>query len=75
MIYQFDDKDRLRKAFAQRNHSMEWYYAPNLDFKYFYDVDDNIIEKQIPDAAAIYLKYNNRNQLVLSQDGKQRPLG
>jgi RHS repeat-associated protein len=74
MIYQFDDKDRLKVAFTHRNSWQEWFYNPELDFRYFYDVDDQIIEKRIPDAAPIYMRYNNRNQLVLTQDGKQRNL-
>ena len=32
MIYSFDDKDRVNKAFAPRNDWHEWFYAPNLDF-------------------------------------------
>jgi RHS repeat-associated protein len=74
MIYQFDDKDRLKIAFTPRNTWQEAFYYPDLDFKYFYDLNDNIIEKRIPDQAAVYLQYNLKNQLVLSQDGNQRSL-
>jgi RHS repeat-associated protein len=74
MIYQFDDKDRLKVAFPHRNTWQEWFYNPELDFRYFYDNNDQIIEKRIPDAAPIYMRYNNRDQLVLTQDGKQRSL-
>ena len=72
MIYQFDDKDRLVKAFAQRNTWQEWVYAPDLDFRYVYDVNDNMTQKFIPDAARIDMVYNVRNQLVLMQDGNLR---
>jgi RHS repeat-associated protein len=72
MIYQFDEKDRLKIAFTHRNTWQEWFYNPELDFRYFYDNNDQIIEKRIPDAAPIYMRYNNRDQLVLTQDGKQR---
>jgi RHS repeat-associated protein len=74
MIYQFDDKDRLKIAFTPRNSWQEWFYNPELDFRYFYDNNDQIIEKRIPDAAPIFMRYNNRDQLVLTQDGKQRSL-
>jgi RHS repeat-associated protein len=74
MIYQFDDKDRLIKAYAPRNTWQEWFYAPNLDFRYVYDVNDNMTQKFVPDAARIDMVYNVRNQLVLTQDGNQRAL-
>ena len=71
MVYQFDDKDRLKIAFTQRNDWHEWVYYPNLDFKYYYDYNDLVTQKQIPDAANILMQYNKRDQLVLMQDGKQ----
>ena len=71
MIYSFDDKDRLNKVYTPRNTWQEWFYAPNLDYSYRYDVNDNMIWKQLPDIAAINIQYNARNQMVLMQDGKQ----
>ena len=71
MIYAFDDKDRLSKVFPQRNSWQEWFYNKNLDYAYRYDVDDNMIWKQLPDIAPIDMLYNARNQLVLMRDGKQ----
>ena len=71
MIYQFDDKDRLIKAITQRNNYQEWLNALNLDFTYVYDVNDNMTQKNVPDAASMNMTYNVRNQLVLVQDGNQ----
>ena len=71
MIYSFDDKDRLNKVYTPRNHWKEWFYAPNLDYSYVYDLNDNMTLKQLPDIAPISMQYNARNQLVLIQDGKQ----
>jgi RHS repeat-associated protein len=75
MIYNFDYKDRLNKVYTPRNAWQEWFYAPNLDYSYVYDWNDNLIQKQLPDIAAINMLYNARNQLVLMQDGKQASAG
>jgi RHS repeat-associated protein len=41
----------------------------SLRFDYVYDAADRMTSKKVPDAAAVTMKYNNRDQLVLSQDG------
>ena len=38
MIYGYDDKDRLNKVYTPRNTWQEWFYAPNLDYSYRYDL-------------------------------------
>jgi RHS repeat-associated protein len=75
MIYSFDDKDRINKVFTPRNAWQEWWYTNELDYSYVYDWNDNVIQKKLPDIAAMNMKYNDRNQLVLMQDGKQAGLG
>jgi RHS repeat-associated protein len=71
MIYGFDDKDRMNKVYTPRGAWQEWWYANDLDYSYLYDWNDNMIQKKLPDIAAVNMKYNTRNQLVLMQDGKQ----
>jgi RHS repeat-associated protein len=75
LTYQYDDKDRLTKAIPQRNNTTESNGVTDLDFKYLYDWNDNVIQKKVPDAAFVDMKYNSRNQLIMSQDGNQRLLG
>ncbi len=75
MIYSFDDKDRMNKVYTPRGAWQEWWYTNDLDYTYLYDVNDNMIQKKLPDIAAVNMQYNVRNQLVLMQDGKQAGLG
>ncbi len=75
MIYSFDDKDRMNKVYTPRGAWQEWWYTNDLDYTYLYDLNDNMIQKKLPDIAAVNMQYNARNQLVLMQDGKQAGLG
>ncbi|MBL7818777.1 MAG: RHS repeat-associated core domain-containing protein [Saprospiraceae bacterium] len=75
MIYSFDDKDRLNKVYTPRGAWQEWWYTNDLDYSYLYDYNDNMIQKKLPDIAAVNMIYNAKNQLVLMQDGKQAALG
>lgn len=42
-------------------------------FTYHYDVRGRLTEKTVPGAGTVYLVYNKRNQVILTQDGNQRP--
>lgn len=44
----------------------------NLAFQYSYDARQRMITKQVPGAKAVYMVYDNRDRLVLTQDGNQR---
>lgn len=41
-------------------------------FYYEYDHRNRMIEKQVPGAAPVYMVYDKRDRLVLTQDGNQR---
>jgi RHS repeat-associated protein len=41
-------------------------------FRYKYDARKRIIIKQVPGAYPVYMVYDNRDRLVLTQDGNQR---
>ncbi|RAJ00514.1 RHS repeat-associated protein, partial [Chitinophaga skermanii] len=43
-----------------------------LCFQYSYDVQNRMILKKVPGADAVYMVYNKRDQIVLTQDGNQR---
>jgi len=43
-------------------------------FQYRYDGRGRMIQKKVPGADWVYMVYDNRNRLVLTQDGKQRAL-
>ena len=77
--YIYDDLDNLRfvvppKAVAAISNS-GWSLAPvsaSLCFQYAYDSLQRMILKQVPGASASYMVYNQRNLLVLTQDGNLR---
>ncbi len=41
-------------------------------FRYTYDERRRMTQKQVPGAQAVYMIYDNRDRVVLTQDGKQR---
>lgn len=41
-------------------------------FRYTYDASKRMTQKQVPGAAAVYMIYDKRDRLVLTQDGNQR---
>ncbi len=41
-------------------------------FQYTYDARRRMITKQVPGAGAVYMVYDNRDRLVLTQDANQR---
>ncbi|MBD0254267.1 MAG: hypothetical protein ICV83_01000, partial [Cytophagales bacterium] len=41
-------------------------------FTYLYDLKNRVIEKNIPGAGTVYLVYGRRDELLLSQDARQR---
>ncbi|MEJ1239602.1 DUF6695 family protein [Chryseolinea sp. T2] len=41
-------------------------------FRYTYDASRRMTQKHVPGAAAVYMIYDKRNRLVLTQDGNQR---
>ncbi|HEY9008473.1 MAG TPA: DUF6443 domain-containing protein [Ohtaekwangia sp.] len=57
----FDQTDAVKEAFLQ-----QW------AFRYTYDSRKRMTQKQVPGAAAVYMVYDDRDRLVLTQDGNQR---
>jgi RHS repeat-associated protein len=55
------------KTFTQTEEVIE-----NLSFQYRYDSRNRMIAKKIPGAAWVYMVYDDRDRLVLTQDGNQR---
>jgi len=43
-------------------------------FRYEYDAKNRMIMKQVPGALAVYMVYDKWDRLVMTQDGRQRPL-
>lgn len=41
-------------------------------FRYVYDNQNRLIQKQVPGASAVYTVYDNRDRVVLTQDGNLR---
>ncbi|MBL7851126.1 MAG: fibronectin type III domain-containing protein [Cyclobacteriaceae bacterium] len=42
-------------------------------FRYLYDYRRRMSHKQVPGAGIVYMVYNLRDQVVMTQDGNQRP--
>jgi RHS repeat-associated protein len=81
--YIYDDFDRPRIVLQPVfNNGIATYSAAtsankntmlnNLSFRYTYDKRGRMITKQVPGAAVVYMVYDDRDRLVLTQDGNQR---
>jgi RHS repeat-associated protein len=57
----FDQTDAVKDAFLKR-----W------AFRYVFDGRKRTVQKQVPGAEAVYMVYDDRDRLVLTQDGLQR---
>lgn len=49
-----------------------WNIAAELCFTYTYDAEQRMITKKVPGAAIVYMVYDQRDRLVLTQDGNMR---
>jgi RHS repeat-associated protein len=84
--YVYDDLNILRAVFQPKavewllNHSWSFSSVPSegaqisseLIFRYEYDKFKHLIKKQIPGEAEIWMVYDAKDKLVLTQDGNQR---
>ncbi len=79
--YVYDDFDQLRAVIppqaireleAAGNFSINDVFRDKWLFSYRYDGRRRMIEKQVPGAEPMLMIYNNRDLLILSQDGNQR---
>ena len=69
----YDDKNRVSKILPPGvNTSIG---NADLRFEYLYDGANNMTSKKVPDMALVTMKYNNRDKLVLIQDGNMLALG
>lgn len=80
--YVYDDYGNLRSVIPPKAVGAFGSYALNktfssgvnynLLFHYYYDNRDRMVSKKVPDAGAVYMVYNKRDELVLTQDANQR---
>jgi len=61
----YDDKDRIEKVIPPGATLS----TPELIFTYEYSGDDLLLNKKVPGAAVVNMRYNNRDLLRLTQDG------
>jgi RHS repeat-associated protein len=64
-LYAYDAKDRLTMVVPPDATSAN----TGLTFNYTYDATDHMLTKKVPDANAVTMIYNNRDQLAFVQDG------
>jgi RHS repeat-associated protein len=50
----------------------KWSVVNDYAYLYKYDKRQRLIEKKLPGAQCIYMVYDNRDRLVMTQDGEQR---
>lgn len=80
--YIYDDLGNLRFVLAPElskliHTNADTYLVTTTDlnnwaFQYKYDGRKRMIEKQVPGAGPVYMVYDNRDRLVMTQDGQQR---
>jgi RHS repeat-associated protein len=77
--YVYDEYGNLR--FVLQPEGVEaikttWVISPDIaesySFQYIYDTRKRMTQKQVPGADAVYMVYDDRDRLVLTQDGNQR---
>ncbi|MEO9966197.1 MAG: DUF6443 domain-containing protein [Reichenbachiella sp.] len=76
----YDNKGRLRyvlppaavNEYNTNGNVMDQTLLDTWAFQYKYDHRNRLIEKRVPGAGWVYMVYDDRNRLVLSQDGNQR---
>ncbi len=78
--YVYDDFDRLRyvlppKATNQAGTSLTPASLSELIYYYEYDEKGRMIKKKIPGADEVLMIYDNRDRLILTQDGNLRSQG
>lgn len=80
--YVYDDFDNLRVVIQPEGYNYLlnsptrtlWAdFLRNSCFVYAYDGRHRLVSKQTPGTDPVFLVYNQRDQVVLSQDGNQRP--
>jgi RHS repeat-associated protein len=80
--YIYDDRGNLRYVFqpelSNKIHgSADSYVVTSTDldnfaFQYRYDGRNRMIEKRVPGGDWVYMAYDERDRLVMTQDGNQR---
>ncbi|MCD2425097.1 DUF6443 domain-containing protein [Niabella pedocola] len=78
--YIYDDLNQLRcviqpegvKTLSASNWQLTSTLLAEQCFRYEYDGRQRMIVKQVPGAAAVYMIYDARDRLVMTQDGKLR---
>lgn len=65
-----DTEDKM--TFTVNFNSMTPTFLNDYAFQYRYDERQRMIEKQVPGAGTVYMVYDDRDRLVMTQDGNQR---
>lgn len=71
-VIQPEGVQNLLGEFLGLSESVRNEYLKKWAFRYVYDGRKRMVIKQVPGADPIYMVYDKRNRLVLTQDGNQR---
>jgi RHS repeat-associated protein len=80
--YIYDDLGNLRcvvqpegvKALIQNSWAFNYPILNEQSFRYEYDQRNRMIVKKVPGAGEVYMVYDNRDRLVMTQDANMRNL-
>jgi len=70
--YIYDDFDLLRCVMSPKANSPEGVDNLELCYYYNYDTRQRMVEKKLPGAGWVYIVYDNRDRMVMTQDAKMR---
>lgn len=64
--------DRIAAEYTGQSPANKQAFLDRWAFQYKYDGRNRMIEKKVPGSGRVYMVYDKRDRLVLTQDGNQR---
>jgi RHS repeat-associated protein len=74
MVIQPEGTKNLASQYFNQTDATRDAYLNKWAFRYNYDQRNRMVMKQVPGSDAVYMIYDNRDRIVLTQDANQRGL-